>query len=246
MLNQAHTILVVDSDEEFSTLLVDFLALERFTPSRAHSLGSAYRLLALGNVECLLISSSLPDGKALDWLQQQQAHGMSLAPTVLIIQAGDVAPTEAQRQQLHIEAVISRPCSLLQLSKTLSELLNENNQLEHTLPTLSFHGLEINPLDKTVHYKGSRVELTNSEFSILEVLLSKADRAVTKDYIYQRAFGRPMHVNERVIDVHISAIRHKLRAVSEDLRIEGLRRIGYMLCLNSSVEGTAPSEVQSK
>ena len=72
---------------------------------------------------------------------------------------------------------------------------------------------------------GQGVELTPTEFRLLETLASRPGRVFTRDQLIHRAFGEDVIVTERNVDVHIRSVRKKL-AAARDL-IETIRGIGY-------------------
>ena len=77
---------------------------------------------------------------------------------------------------------------------------------------------------------GKQIPLTGTELSLLEMLARSAGSPVPKADIYPRILGRPMGRYDRAIDVHISAIRHKLAQEGvEDIAIESVRGVGYQL-----------------
>ena len=79
-------------------------------------------------------------------------------------------------------------------------------------------------------YNGAVIPLTGTELSLLEMLARSVGQPVAKADIYPRILGRPMGRYDRAIDVHISAIRHKLaEAGVTDIAIESVRGVGYQL-----------------
>jgi DNA-binding response OmpR family regulator len=67
------------------------------------------------------------------------------------------------------------------------------------------------------------------EFSLLEVLVRNAGRALTREYLTDAALGRKLGVFDRTIDVHISNLRKKLDAHRGPDRIKTVRGSGYLL-----------------
>jgi DNA-binding response OmpR family regulator len=81
-----------------------------------------------------------------------------------------------------------------------------------------------------VEQAGQPIELTSTEFSILETLVRHAGKAVSKDELSIAALDRPLSLYDRSIDVHISNIRRKLKPLADGRSmIQTLVRKGYML-----------------
>jgi len=85
-------------------------------------------------------------------------------------------------------------------------------------------GLE---LGADVEWHGRSLELTGTEFNVLEVLMRNAGRVVSKKELSEQALGRPMARFDRSVDVHLSSVRQKLGRGSA--LIHTVRGIGYHL-----------------
>lgn len=77
------------------------------------------------------------------------------------------------------------------------------------------------------------LELTGTEFRLLEVLVRQAGQLISKQEISKRAFGKPLTAFDRRIDVHISSVRQKL-GLREDGQswIQSVRGQGYQLLVD--------------
>jgi DNA-binding response OmpR family regulator len=71
------------------------------------------------------------------------------------------------------------------------------------------------------------MELTSTQFNVLEVLMRNAGRVVSKKDLSELALGRPLARFDRSLDVHLSSIRHKLGEGAELIRT--VRGTGYQL-----------------
>ena len=90
--------------------------------------------------------------------------------------------------------------------------------------------LTLMPGSRRATWHGQPLELTGTEFSVLEVLARHVGQLVSKPDISMQAFGRPLARFDRRIDVHVSAIRQKLgpRADGQPW-IQSVRGLGYQL-----------------
>lgn len=90
--------------------------------------------------------------------------------------------------------------------------------------------LSIWPSMRRAQWKGGPLELTSTEFNLLEILARGAGRVVSKAELSEQGLGRPLARFDRSIDVHLSSIRHKL-GLRPDGRswIETVRGLGYQL-----------------
>ncbi len=93
--------------------------------------------------------------------------------------------------------------------------------------------LVIYPASRTAEWCGRALELTGTEFSLLEILARSGGQLVSKQDISKLAFGKPLTPFDRRIDVHISSVRQKLgqRADGQSW-IRSVRGQGYQLLVD--------------
>jgi two-component system phosphate regulon response regulator PhoB len=113
--------------------------------------------------------------------------------------------------------LVARAKAILRRKKTM-EVTNDDK-------TIQFPGLTIYPLRHEVLIDGKAIELTATEFRILEALARHPGRVFTRDQIVDAARGRDYPVTDRSVDVHIVSLRKKLRHHGES--IETVRGVGY-------------------
>ena len=91
-------------------------------------------------------------------------------------------------------------------------------------------GLSLWPAQRLAEWNGHQLNLTSTEFNLLEVLASRAGTAVSKNELSEQGLGRPLARFDRSIDVHMSSIRHKLGCLQDGRScIQTVIRKGYQL-----------------
>jgi two-component system response regulator CpxR len=93
--------------------------------------------------------------------------------------------------------------------------------------TISTGGVELNAQTRQVLRLGESVEITSTEFDILEILMRSAGRTVSRDELSAILYQRESKPYERSLDVHISHLRKKLEGADRIL-IHTVRGIGYL------------------
>jgi two-component system OmpR family response regulator len=84
------------------------------------------------------------------------------------------------------------------------------------------------PEKRWAEWDGRPVELTSTEFNLLEVLARAAGRVVTKAELSERGLGRPLARFDRSLDVHVSSLRGKLGRLADGRScIQTIRGVGY-------------------
>ena len=91
-------------------------------------------------------------------------------------------------------------------------------------------GPALGPQQRRAAWAGTSLELTSTEFNLLEVLARHAGRAVSKNLLSEQGLGRPMARFDRNIDVHLSSLRRKLGTLSDGRScLQTVYRLGYQL-----------------
>ncbi|MGN6153231.1 MAG: winged helix-turn-helix domain-containing protein, partial [Lysobacteraceae bacterium] len=88
---------------------------------------------------------------------------------------------------------------------------------------LAVSGLVLDPATRSVSRGDERLEMTSTEFNVLERLMRDAGQIVPKDVLMRDALGRRLRPFDRAVDMHISSIRRKL---GDDL-VRTVRGLGY-------------------
>lgn len=88
--------------------------------------------------------------------------------------------------------------------------------------------LRLRPSEHRVYAGDREVELTVTEFRILQALMSRPGRVFTRDELVERAYDGPHHISDRTLDSHIRRVRQKLRERDLD-PIETIHGLGFRL-----------------
>ncbi|MCK6522014.1 response regulator transcription factor [Myxococcota bacterium] len=88
--------------------------------------------------------------------------------------------------------------------------------------------LRLRPSEHRVYAGDHEVELTVTEFRILQALMSRPGRVFTRDELVERAYDGPHHISDRTLDSHIRRVRQKLRERDLD-PIETIHGLGFRL-----------------
>jgi two-component system OmpR family response regulator/two-component system response regulator CpxR len=133
--------------------------------------------------------------------------------------------------ELGADDYVPKPCTPRELVARIRAILKRTVTVEGTPASPIVVGsLTVFPAQRRVERSGIPVELTSTEFSLLEILARNAGQPVSKAELSQGALGRPLTRFDRSIDVHMSSIRHKLGNLADDRScIQTVIRKGYQL-----------------
>jgi len=129
--------------------------------------------------------------------------------------------------ELGADDYLPKPCNPRELVARIRAVLRRSGSAR-TPGVLAVEDLELNQGGRDLLRSGERVELTSTEFSVLQVLLQRPGEVISKRDLYLAALGREPVRYDRSIDMHVSNLRRKLGpSPSGEARIETVRGIGY-------------------
>lgn len=121
-----------------------------------------------------------------------------------------------------------KPFALDELLARVRALLRRANPLDGEA-SLEFDDLVLDIAARTVRRGDRPLELTKTEFDLLELLLRNAGNVVSRDTIYERIWGYDFETNSKSLDVYIGYLRRKTEESGEARLIQTVRGVGYSL-----------------
>lgn len=222
-------VLLVDDDAELTAMLVQYLANEGFAAEVAHD-GEAGVVCALsGRFAIVVLDVMMPRLSGIDALRRIRTA--SRVPVLMLTARGDDID-RISGLNLGADDYVPKPCTPGELVARLRAILRRAPAVgaAGTGSSIQAGPLVLWPSSRRATWQGAPLELTGTEFSLIEILARQAGRLVSKDEISLQAFDRPLARFDRRIDVHISSIRQKL-GLRDDGRswIQSVRGLGYQL-----------------
>lgn len=127
--------------------------------------------------------------------------------------------------ELGADDYVTKPFSPRELVLRIKKLLARASGTEDPMAQLQIGELEIDALRHQVNVAGSPVELTATEFKLLEVLARRRGRVQTRNQLLQDVWGYENPIDSRTVDTHMRRLREKIGVVAEYL--ETIRGVGY-------------------
>ena len=205
-------------------MLAEYLEREGFKVTAVHDGESAARLAVSGEYQIVVLDVMMPRVDGVEVLRRiRQA---SRVPVIMLTARGD----DVDRiigLELGADDYVAKPCTPRELTARLRAILRRVQPQAGSPGPLTVSGLLLWPEKRRVEWRGRGIELTSTEFNLLEVLMRNAGRVVSKKDLSEQALGRPLARFERSVDVHLSSIRQKLGDASA--LIHTVRGQGYHL-----------------
>ncbi len=213
-------LLLIEDDDMLGEGLRDFLCAEGHQVHWCRALGQAQAWQG-EPFDAWLVDWQLPDGSGLDWLCARRARGQ--ATPALMITARDQMKDRIRGLDSGADDYLVKPFQPEELVARLRAVCRRSAGAAGARVTLG--EVEVDLRARTAWLQGQRVMLTAREWAVLEALLLRAGRIVSKADLEHLITGTETDVASNVLEVHVSSLRRKLgRNV-----IETIRGLGYRL-----------------
>ncbi|HYK37752.1 response regulator transcription factor [Alloacidobacterium sp.] len=184
-----------------------------------------------GCYDLIILDLMLPMLDGLGVLNKMRSAGDTTP--VLILTAQGETRSIIDLLNAGADDYLSKPFDLGELIARVKALIRRGKGAAH--PTLNTADIEINTLEQTVRRAGMVVDLSPMEYRILEYLMHRPRVVVSKRELLEHLYDYNWEHHSNVIEAHVSNLRRKLDASSEQPSIETLRGRGYRLIAQKGV-----------
>ena len=216
-------LLLADDDVELSAMLKEYLEREGFKVTTVHDGEAAATHALSGTYQIAILDVMMPRLDGIEALRRIRRG--SRIPVIMLTARGDDVD-RIVGLELGADDYVPKPCTPRELAARVRAILRRLQPQPDGGP-LEIGGLMMWPEKRRAQWRGRPLELTGTEFNVLEVLMRNAGRVVSKKELSEQALGRPLARFDRSVDVHLSSIRQKLG--TGGLLINTVRGMGYHL-----------------
>ena len=220
-------ILVVDDERAVRESLRRALELEGYEIELAGDGSEALsRLESSGEPDAMILDVLMPGVDGLEVCRRVRGTGSKL-PVLML-----TARTEVEDRVAGLDAgaddYVTKPFALEELLARVRALLRRTTDGDDG-EVLRFADLELDPATREVRRSERQIELTRTEFSLLELFLQNPRRVLTRSVIFERVWGYDFGFGSNSLDVYIGYLRRKTEAAGEPRLIHTVRGVGYAL-----------------
>ncbi len=226
-------VLLVDDDVELCEMLAEYLAPEGFEVESAHDGKSGAQRAVEGGFDVVVLDVMLPRLNGFDALNRIRSS--SQVPVLMLTARGDDLD-RIVGLEMGADDYLPKPCNPRELVARLRAVLRRTQSTvtpKFSAPdseVLRSGRLELRPGARLAMLGNQTLELTSTEYSLLEVLVRQAGKVVSKEQLSEQALGRDLVRYDRSIDVHVSNLRRKLGPETGEMPlIQTVRGVGYQL-----------------
>jgi two-component system catabolic regulation response regulator CreB len=220
-------ILVVEDEAGIADNITFALKTEGFAVRCCATAGEAQELLTKGGVNLVILDVGLPDKSGFDLCAEIRRE--SDVPIIFLTARAE----EVDRVvglELGGDDYMVKPFSPRELSARVKAVLRRGRLKGEGGEEVEGSPLVLDPNRKRVSYFGRSLDLSRTEFRIMEVFMDRPGWVFSRDQLMEMAWEEPEASLERTVDTHIKTIRAKLNSVRPGLNpIRTHRGLGYSL-----------------
>ncbi|WP_263377890.1 response regulator transcription factor [Granulicella paludicola] len=230
-------ILLIDDDMELCEMLTEYLARYELRVIAVHRGDTGLETARSRNWPMILLDVMLPGMDGFEVLKQLR---MSSTDSVLLLTARGEDVDRIVGLEMGADDYLAKPFNARELLARI-RAIRRRGVVPATAggsTALVVEDLVLDPAARTVTMDREPIELTDVEFTLLEVLMRSPGKVVEREGLAEEVLGRKFSPFDRSLDMHVSRLRKKLAGDGGgDERVKTVRGTGYQLVLRRSAAG---------
>jgi len=218
-------ILIIEDERALTDVLAYNLEREGYDVTVAHDGKEGLRKAQMQTPDVILLDLMLPGLDGLEVCRALRAGDRTRAVPILMLTAKAEETDQVVGFSMGADDYVTKPFSVKVLLQRVKALQRRVESATEPSDVIDHLGVRIDRVRHKASVRNKELDLTPTEFRLLECLLRQPGRAFTRPQLMDVAIGEGAVVLERTIDVHIKTLRRKLG--SEGDYIETVRGVGY-------------------
>jgi DNA-binding response OmpR family regulator len=219
-------ILLVEDDRKLARALSTMLAEEGHTVEIAHDGERGLEIGIENPFDVMILDVMLPRMDGIEVCRALRSHQIEVP--VLMLTARTTVPDRVQGLDAGADDYLPKPFAFSELMARLRALTRRGIEARES-DRLEGAGLVLDLRRRRAEYKGRTVELSPTEFALLEVLMRNEGRVLTQAQILDHVWGYDSWPESNLVAVYVTYLRRKFRTLGIPLEIKSIRGVGYLL-----------------
>lgn len=216
-------ILIAEQDPVFATNVAASLRTAGHAVDIVANGHSANQALTGKSLDLLVINHALPDGSGMQILKRLQSTNSTL--TVIMLHGGLSSAERIAALDEGADDLIATPVELPELLARIRAVVRRNQAIAGA--TLEYGNLSFDPIVRVARINGELTDLSSREIGVLEILLMRIGKLVSKEQMASLLCELGDEVSENAIEVYVHRLRKKLD--KSKIKITTMRGLGYCL-----------------
>jgi two-component system, OmpR family, response regulator MprA len=220
-------ILLVDDEPAVQASLSRALLLERYRVAQAMDGRAALERLSAESYDAVILDVSMPHVDGLEVCRRLRQAGDSTP--VLMLTARDQIDDRVAGLDAGADDYLAKPFALRELTARVRALLRRAGEDDERESVLAFADLRLDRLAYEVWRGVRRLELTRTEFLLLEMFLRHPRRVLSRSVIFEHVWGYDFGSTSNSLGVYMGYLRRKTEMEDEPRLLHTVRGVGYVL-----------------
>jgi two-component system response regulator MprA len=220
-------ILVVDDEPAVRRALERALRLDKYDVELAIDGEEALDRLAEHPADAVILDVMMPGVDGLEVCRRMRAAGDKTP--ILMLTARDAIDDRVLGLDVGADDYLVKPFALRELQARLRALLRRIGEDGESVETLRFSDLVLDPVAHEVYRGDRQVDLSKTEFLLLELFLKHPRQVLTRSTIFENVWGYDFGPTSNALGVYIGYLRRKTEEGGEPRLLHTVRGIGYVL-----------------
>lgn len=218
-------VLVVEDEKKLATFLRKGLMEENLVVDLLHDGVAALERILIQPYDAIILDIMLPQRDGLSVLREMRARHLN-TPVLLLSARGNVNE-RVEGLNLGADDYLAKPFSITEVIARVRALLRRASGEHATIMQVA--DLSLNVVTREATRAGTKVDLTNREFALLEYLMAHPGRVITKTALCEHVWEHHFDTGTNVVEVCIQRLRRKIDDGHSPKLLHTVRGSGYVL-----------------
>lgn len=225
-------ILIVEDEVDLNMVLSEMLTIEGYYVDSSYNGTDGLDNALSGIYDMIILDVMLPEKNGIEVLSEIRTNKINTP--VLMLTAKSEIEDKISGLDNGADDYLTKPFNSKELLARIRALLRRREKIIIN-ENLKFADIMIDQSTREIFKNEQKVKLTKKEYDIIELLILNQGKVVSKDALTVKIWGYNNDIEYNSIEVYISFLRKKLRAIDSDVCISTIRGMGYIIKEQSNV-----------
>jgi len=224
-LESSMRLLLLEDELELAKMITAAMVKQGMVIDHVTTIAMAQEAVASASYDAIVLDRMLPDGDSLSALPQlrKQCQGVP----VIVLSALNSVEQRVEGLDTGADDYLPKPFAVDELLARIRALRRRPAEMRNE--TLSLGNVVYDPVHREVLVSGTHIRLPRRELLVLEALMRRSGRSVTRQTMEDAVFGYDDEIASNTLDAHISRLRRRLAERRANVEIHTIRGVGYLL-----------------
>lgn len=219
-------ILIVEDENSLADLISARLKKEKYLTDISHDGEDGYYKASIGVYDLIILDVMLPGMNGFEILKKLRENNIDSKIIMLTAKSG--LDDKLEGFENGANDYLTKPFHMDELAARVNvqlKIQSRNNNI------LEYGDLKLDILKSRISRKGTdeNVELVCKEMQILEYFMNNKGQILSKEQIYDKVWGIDNEIESNTLEVYLSFVRRKLKAIGANVTIKAVRGLGYKM-----------------